>query len=1036
MDHKSECRIRPAVSQYEASAAPNTTEGDCWHPRTFEKAIVVVVDALRYDFTVPFIKRNEQEHAQHYHNQFSVLYETASQSPQHAVLRPFIADPPTTTLQRLKGLTTGTLPTFIDAGSNFAGTSIEEDNLLHQLKAAGKRIVHLGDDTWHALFPGYFEADLTHPFDSFNVWDLHTVDNGVNEFLFPLLDGTNSTRWDVIFAHYLGVDHAGHRYGPDHPAMASKLCQMDNVFRDLMVSIDESTLLVVMGDHGMDSKGDHGGESDDEIQAALWMYSKKAVFGRRSPSDFRPPDNAKERPVAQIDLVPTLALLLGLPIPFNNLGAPIEEAFVGPDGNDVENLALASQVTAAQIHRYQSEYAKAQKVDETVNMKPTEAWQNATQHWASLQTSNKLTKQDWESALTNFQAYQQEHISMCRALWAEFNVSSMISGILVLVGGLLIMAMFVNDNNKNKLRKGSRYAKYATVGSMGGFVSSLILKLPKVFAIAAGAEICIFFVFFSSISAFPLTMPRTLWSRVSILFPLLLSIGFASNSFTIWEDEILLFFITTIGALLLLYSLRINDESQYLIAMCCSAAFMCLSRLSSLSRLCREEQMPYCRSTYYASASSSTSASWQLVIPFSSALVLPEAIKLHFNGIGLSDVATSRWINFYFRAGLVLTAFYWTTQTADDNNWSGLDGDVLRFFSVTSAQLVLIIAFGVGYHSLHKSRDWTESDADDQAHWQTQKASDAAYTNAGIERANADRSIRHLGPRYFVQVSLWVLAVILVEKPMGGGAIAVLCWQILCLLEILSATGLAGSNMFPGDTCVGNSVKDLRIASGNKEGAKQSAMENSNPLKSHQGVRQTPSSIGPIALGLLGSFHFFKTGHQATLASIQWESAFIPFRAIHYPWSPLLVVLNTFGAQIICAIAVPAIPLWRRRVSRRLRTKQEVPAALQHEGEEHVRQHEEEAGDVDDDHDHENDHHNRHRTATLSDVATCLATHVLFYAVINLATVMWAGWLRRHLMLFRIFSPRFMTGALVLLVVDVVGIVFGLGGSIWMVSRG
>lgn len=37
--------------------------------------------------------------------------------------------------------------------------------------------------------------------------------------------------WDVLVAHFLGVDHCGHRFGPDHPAMADKLIQMDGVIR-------------------------------------------------------------------------------------------------------------------------------------------------------------------------------------------------------------------------------------------------------------------------------------------------------------------------------------------------------------------------------------------------------------------------------------------------------------------------------------------------------------------------------------------------------------------------------------------------------------------------------------------------------------------------------------------------------------------------------------------------------------------------------------------------------------------------------------
>ncbi|KAI6880635.1 hypothetical protein KC318_g18662, partial [Hortaea werneckii] len=353
LQDRSECAVPPIeLPGYTAGSV----ERGCWHPKGFDKAVVIIVDALRYDFTVPFQPKPGDEQPHYFHNALPVLYETSVQQPNNAFLRPFIADPPTTTLQRLKGLTTGTLPTFIDAGSNFAGTAIDEDNLVEHLFHAGKKVVHLGDDTWHSLFPGYFEPNLTKPYDSFNVWDLHTVDNGVNEHLFPLLEPSMQHRWDVVFGHYLGVDHAGHRYGPDHPAMTEKLKQMDDVFRRMIEKLDENTLLVVMGDHGMDIKGDHGGESDDEIEAALWMYSKKGIFGRAEDAPATPPATAKERSVGQIDLVPTLSLLLGMPVPFNNLGQPIEEAFLRSSKNpDYANMAAVSRITAAQIHRYQGE---------------------------------------------------------------------------------------------------------------------------------------------------------------------------------------------------------------------------------------------------------------------------------------------------------------------------------------------------------------------------------------------------------------------------------------------------------------------------------------------------------------------------------------------------------------------------------------------------------------------------------------------------------------------------------------------------------
>ncbi len=70
------------------------------------------------------------------------------------------------------------MPTFLDIGSSFSATAITEDNLLGQMAARGKRMAFMGDDTWMQMAPWAFAAGA-HPFPSFNVMDLHTVDNGV-----------------------------------------------------------------------------------------------------------------------------------------------------------------------------------------------------------------------------------------------------------------------------------------------------------------------------------------------------------------------------------------------------------------------------------------------------------------------------------------------------------------------------------------------------------------------------------------------------------------------------------------------------------------------------------------------------------------------------------------------------------------------------------------------------------------------------------------------------------------------------------------
>lgn len=819
-------------------------------------------------------------------------------------------------------------------GSNFAGTAIEEDNIVAQLRDAGKTLVHLGDDTWHSLFPGYFDPNLTHAYDSFNVWDLHTVDNGVTEHLMPLLS-SSASQWDVIFGHYLGVDHAGHRYGPDHIATNQKLKQMDRVIRDIIAALDDETLLVVMGDHGMDTKGDHGGESDDEVEAALWMYSKKAIFGHGHDGSLEPPRTAKERPVGQIDLVPTLSLLLGLPIPFNNLGSPISEAFVGPNQPQWDNLAKINALSAAQIQRYEVEYSAATRLDHDVFSVAHDLWQVALSMRNGTYPDNNTNKELFAALVR----YQKETLRVCRGLWARFDVPSMLYGIAILVCALGVLSFYARATTPFRAEDSALFlrliALYAALGLVFGFSVGFSGAAPglldsSLLGVAGGSVVGFTYAIAEIPRGYPIPFPTSTWGWLSVLLTALPAIGFASNSFTIWEDEILLFLLGTFACICLVASLRQKSLVDRRLGLFQSSLFFALTRVASLSRLCREEQMPYCRSTYYSSATSSTSASWQLFIPYALALLLPISIKDYYRGSRSYTGSAIMWIGVVLRMSLLGCAIYWTLDAADDNNWLTLRKDTLRSIKTTLAQLTLGIAFvaGTTYFVwatpciVIELPHQENGDADSMPKENPKSMNVLGYGNMH-------------GSRYFLLVLNWVLAVILLQKPMGGGAIGILTLQILALLEIVDSNDLSRS------------------------------------------------AIGPVMLGILGNFHFFKTGHQATLSSIQWESAFVALKTIRYPWSPVLVIINTYGAQIITAVAVPLVVLWKQPPKKK---------------------------------------------GLLGDVAMAVATFILYHAVINMATTMWAGWLRRHLMLFRIFSPRFMTGAVALILVDVVCIVVAIGG--------
>ena len=261
------------------------------------RVVVVIIDALRYDMVVGERRR--------FHSLDGVGWLLRSESP-------------TTTAQRLKGMTTGSIPAFMEITTAFNSDEVTQDSILNQLRQEGKTAAILGDDTWTALFPpdsGYWTFNQVFP--SFNVWDLDTVDNGVKENVHRLFDG-DELKYDLNVLHFLGVDHAGHRYGPYHPEMDRKIRETDLFLTDLKkllqkASHDNKVALLVLGDHGMTEDGQHGGGTPLEINSVL--HVELFADGARKVVEAQSSD-----PIDQVSLVPTLSAFLGCAVPFSNLG--------------------------------------------------------------------------------------------------------------------------------------------------------------------------------------------------------------------------------------------------------------------------------------------------------------------------------------------------------------------------------------------------------------------------------------------------------------------------------------------------------------------------------------------------------------------------------------------------------------------------------------------------------------------------------------------------------------------------------------------
>lgn len=76
----------------------------------------------------------------------------------------------------------------------------------------------------------------------------------------------------------------------------------------------------------MTQDGNHGGASAQETHTALLLHSSSGVA---------PVHAALPATVEQVDFVPTLALLAGIPIPFNSIGRLISGIHYGQIGMGV-----------------------------------------------------------------------------------------------------------------------------------------------------------------------------------------------------------------------------------------------------------------------------------------------------------------------------------------------------------------------------------------------------------------------------------------------------------------------------------------------------------------------------------------------------------------------------------------------------------------------------------------------------------------------------------------------------------------------------
>ncbi|KAK7010593.1 GPI ethanolamine phosphate transferase 3 [Biomphalaria glabrata] len=923
VERKSECLVEFALR-----AEDNHTHHakGCWMHSRFKRAIIVLIDALKYDF----MEYNETlgiDEIQniHFKNKLTILHQLKTKKPLNSRLYKFIADPPTTTMQRLKGLTTGSLPTFVDAGANFKSYHITEDNILEQLVQQNKKIKFFGDDTWLGLFPDQFHQSFGFP--SFNIQDLHSVDDGI---LANIYSEMKKSDWDVIIAHFLGVDHCGHRFGPNFPAMRDKLLQMNAMLSNITQLMQDDTILFVMGDHGMTNTGDHGGDSVAELEAGLFIYSPTQIASSQQKDD---------NTVKQVDFVPTISLLLGLPIPFSNLGMVITDLFThcpwwSTATNDIRQAyhkIKALRMNAYQISSYLSAYqSQASDLPENELRALQQLFTNTEQEIQKYITmmakdgvkSDTLSK--FQSLENSYRTFIRDTRQICENVWAKFDLKWMLIGILTLALGvaqsLYLWASWSNDETSLPTS-----AKFLLGGSLAYLICIAVhlfifpTSVPLMPVTLAALLIVANFVCVKSFMPEMFVVKRyfTLVNVVSSVLFIMNCCIYFSNSFVVNEDEISMFLLQTLvcifsaSIILSKKSLRGKTEHtkyskkskssfdimQVVLHPKTVCFFVCLSlcallRLSSSFIPCREEQVS-CRNSVFPQPLASLEGATKnkrYIFSIVSLVVMVYASRRWLKHFGNLNGTSPGVVAMLYGPPLaaLFTCLHWALQGLSDlvsdsfTPWQlALMAQavyvvlLVSIVTLTVWPLLIFMIPSKANSALYLSHKGDLQHIIPTIYNQLKVNFQQSHNEKDSERSPI---IYGLGSAYSASICAYlVLFGLLLTLLLSDGTAPSITLGILVLylcLELYSAAIVSNSK--------------------------------------HEEDMSSPRWAGLVLFNLLSTVFFYTTGHQATVPSIRFEAGYVGFygdlKSFILPG--FLVWLNTFAGPVFFSLAGPLVIFW------------------------------------------------------------------------------------------------------------------------------
>lgn len=309
------------------------------------------------------------------------------------------------------------------------------------------------------------------------------------------------------------------------------------------------------------------------------------------------------RSIYQIDLVPTVAFSLGIPIPFSSLGMVIPEVFLphlpgsthhqadqetpavnGYEGRVTPEFLTVLKINAQQLQLYLSTYIQyshdfPSKVFQLLEDKLSHAIQ--LHEAIQIQKDGRIMQKDLTDAANAYVQYMKDVKAMCQSVWAKFDDSSINKGLFLLSLSFCVTVVSLLDIEQSvrSMKKSAPTGfSISTVLSLG----SILVERNQLELSLNGLILVVISLFFYSLTIISLLYLwdagrkslnwmklRVSWQNIysfgghvsfvnvlAIVITLLYSISLLSNSFIVYEGDMLVFFVQTMAVCFAMGKLR------------------------------------------------------------------------------------------------------------------------------------------------------------------------------------------------------------------------------------------------------------------------------------------------------------------------------------------------------------------------------------------------------------------------------------------------------------------------------------------------